>query len=144
MMSPGCAQRHVVLERRPQLSRGRQHIVEPRRHHTDYSIKLVVEHDLPANHRGVSAEASPPQTVADNRDVGPVELIVGRLEIAAHYWCHTQPPEKARAYALPLEAFRLIRAGQGWSPGLENGHGNERVLPFHESLIHAERARATR
>src|SRR3977135_536920 len=144
MVSPGCAQRHVVLERCPQFSRRSEHIVEPRRHHAHNRIKLVVERDLPAKHRGVSAEAPPPQAVADDRYVGAMELIVRRLEIAPQYWCHAQHTEKARAHALALEALGLIRTGQGWSPRLEHGHGSERVLPFRESLIYAERARATR
>ena len=144
MVSPGCAQRHVVLERCPQFSRRSQHIVEPRRHHADNGVKLVVERHLPANHRGISAEAPPPQAVANDRYIGAVELIVSRLEIATRYWCHAQHTEKARAHALALEALGLIRTGQGGSPRFEHGHGSERVLPFQESLIYAERTRAMR
>src|SRR5437870_5302600 len=107
-MPPSCAQRHVVLERRPQLSRRREHILEPAGHHADDGIEVVIKRDLTADDRAVTVEASPPQPVTDDGYVGAVELIVACLEVAPQGRRDAQRIEVACADALPRETFRLV------------------------------------
>ena len=69
---------HVVLQRRPDLGRGRQDILEAARHDADDQVAAVVELDLSADDGRIAAEAPPPERVAQDHDVGSVGTIVGR------------------------------------------------------------------
>src|SRR5438132_1193956 len=53
----------VVLQRRPELGRGSQDILERAWHHADDSIEVVVERNLATQDRAVAAEATPPQSI---------------------------------------------------------------------------------
>ena len=140
MMAPRPSLREVVLKRRPQFGRGSQHVFEIARHHADHRIAVVVEGDLSSDDRRIAAEAAPPQGIAENGHVRPVEAILGRLKIPSQHRSHAQHPEVTRADALPVELFRLAGAGRCRPPGLENGDRIERAVPFNQRAIHAERS----
>src|SRR5262249_38545811 len=70
VMSPLPAlkwQRRVVLQKRPDLRRGEQDILERAWHYADDGKARVIERDLAADDRGVAAEAPAPQPVAEDR-----------------------------------------------------------------------------
>ena len=99
---------------------------------------------MASDDRPVTGEAPPPQRVAKDHHRGTIELIVGHLEVPPQRRRHAQYMEVARAHALPLETFRLVRSGHGRLPGFELGDRVERAIPFRESAIHAERSSVAR
>ena len=56
----------VVLQGRPDLRRGTQDILELAGHDADHGDRIVLDQNLTADDRGVTAKAPPPQPVADD------------------------------------------------------------------------------
>src|SRR5438128_10071509 len=134
----------VVLQRRPELGRGSQDILERAWHHADDSIEVVVERNLATQDRAVAAEATPPQCITEDHYVGAAELIVGWLEVFTQRRRNAQRAEIAGAHTLAIQTFRLGRAGHGWLPWLHDGDRIEGMAPFRHFAIRVERYVATR
>ena len=79
----------IVLQGRPELRRRNQNVFERIRHHPYHGIAGVVERDLAPDHRGIAAKATPPQCIAEDHHVWPVESIVGGLKVSSQKRRHT-------------------------------------------------------
>ncbi|HMF74610.1 MAG TPA: hypothetical protein VK604_03015 [Bryobacteraceae bacterium] len=92
------------------------------RHHTDNGVAITIELDLMSNDRLVTIEAPPPQSVAQNYDLGATKCILGGLEIPAQYRSNADYTEIARAYALAIQPLWPCASGEGRLPRLEDGY----------------------
>src|SRR4026207_2073274 len=86
VMSPCAPLRHVVLQRRPQLCCGCQHVFKTGRHDADDGIRVLattstsprlLQRDLTSDNGAVSTETPPPEAVAQDHHVRPVHPIIG-------------------------------------------------------------------
>ena len=117
VMAPRSALRHVVLKRRPQRGRRRQHVLEAGRHDADDHVLVVrgeparfLERDRVSDDAAVAAEAPAPQAVAEDHHVRAAEAIIRGLEVPSHGRRAAQHVEIARADPLRIERFGLARA----------------------------------
>src|SRR5262245_5141781 len=115
-LSAYSGERLVVLQERPDLRRGSQNILERARHYADDGIAVIVERDLAPDNRGITAEAPPPQPVAEDHHVGAMEPVVGRVEVPSKRRRRPQRAKVARAHELPIESLRLSRLAHGRLP----------------------------
>ena len=67
--------RLVVLQRRPELRRRRQHVFEGAGHHANDYIETVIEGHLLSRDEFVSGKAAPPQLVTQDDDEIVARLI---------------------------------------------------------------------
>ncbi len=64
-MHPARPTRHAPHQRQPDINSTRRcHL---RRHHSENSVKLIVQIDLATEHRGIAIERARPKPVADHR-----------------------------------------------------------------------------
>src|SRR5262245_56982791 len=104
-------ERRVVLQKRPDLRRGSQNILEFARHHADNGIAVIVERDLSPYNRWIAAEAPPPHRVAEDHHVAAMEPVVSSSEVPSKRRRRAQRAEVARAHELSIESLRLSRSG---------------------------------
>src|SRR5262245_38018183 len=76
MMTPRPSLRHVVLQRRPELRGGSQHVLERSRHDPDDDVAVIIEGDGATDDCSIGAEAPPPEVIAEDDHVRPAESIV--------------------------------------------------------------------
>ncbi len=120
-------QRRVVLEQRPHLRVGREHVLERAREDADHGVTVAIEHDLAADHRPIAAEAPLPQPIGDDRQPCAPRMVLERSEWRAERGRHAQHVEVARADALPLESLRLESARERRLPRPRHGERLERA-----------------
>ena len=124
VMAPLAAigrERGVVLERSPDVGRGREDVFKIRGHHADDGDERAIESELAAEDGGIGGEAAFPEPVADDRDGGRVLDVVGRREITAQRGRNAERTEVIGSDALPFESFRFAGADDRGLPGLGDG-----------------------
>ncbi len=80
---------------------------EPGRHDADNRVRLTTQHHRPSRSRGIAAERTGPQRVAQNRDRRTVDAILVGGELASQRGRHAEHAEKTVGHPLLLDKGRL-------------------------------------
>src|SRR5215468_11743641 len=137
MMPPRPALRHVILERPPYVGRRCENVFETLRHDADDRVVVAFKSDVAADNRRVGVESAPPQLIAENHNVGSVQPVVGRSQVAAEERPDSQYSKVSRAHALSFKPLRFIDAGHCWLPWLQYCKGIERAASFGKPSVHS-------
>jgi hypothetical protein len=129
----------VVLRGRPKVCRGRQHVFEAARRHSDDDEVVAGKFDWVADYAAISMKQTPPQAIADDDNFGSSKHIFRWLEVAAQSRRDPEYLEEAGADTLAFEAFGLDAAVHRRLPRLKDRHRFERTAALGQFLKRAER-----
>src|SRR5262249_55327528 len=119
VVAPRTLVRHVVLERSPQLRVGGENVLELPRQNTDDLIEIIIERYSPSHDRGVGAESSPPQRIADQDHRWTLPNVILGEQVASERWMNAEHVEVARAHPLRVKTLRLLGSSEYRLPLLE-------------------------
>ena len=103
--------RAIELQRAPEIV-VREDEGEARRHHANHLGRLVAEENGPADDTRIAAEASVPETVAEDGDARRVRTVVICGDDASEQRADAEQREELRRHHLRLQARRISGLGQ--------------------------------
>src|SRR5690348_8049035 len=122
----------VILQGSPDFRVGRDDILESRRHYADDGVAAgsvisaaCLECDRASDDVGICRKAAVPQTIADDKDIRAMNLIVLRLKVATLCRNNSKRAEVASGHPLPPEELGFADSHHRRSPHFHDGHGIE-------------------
>ncbi len=101
----------LVVEGRPQLASAGE--IEARRHDADDRVRLLVEHQRRAEHRGAGAEAALPETVTEDGETRSADAVFVGREQPSSDRLDAERGEGARGHAGAADSLGVISTGHG-------------------------------
>jgi hypothetical protein len=121
VLAPRCGLvRAIYHQRRPQL-RCKTEELETCRHHSYNRVVFAINAYAPSDDGGVLPVTTRPESMAEDKDVLAVRLIVGRQERAPELWRNAENIKVVGRYRPAVDGLRLSLPAQSSSATLVGG-----------------------